>query len=146
MPFTVPKDDMEALSILAGIDGEGVRVAALDTGVGTGHPALRGRLDPGAGRNRPGGDPPDVTDRQGHGSHGVGISATEDVGAIMSGTTPGVTLTPLKVPQDHLVPTQPEPEREGAPHSKFGPPLPPSGKGGVGGRPAISAFFCPHQI
>lgn len=96
------KDDVEATPVFQGLTGEGVRVAVLDTGIDTGHPALVNRLDLTAARNFSGsGDPADVTDRQGHGTHCAGIIAAEDVGAIMSGIAPRATIVPIKVLGDN---------------------------------------------
>lgn len=96
------KDDVEASPIFQGLNGEGVRVAVLDTGVDTGHPALVNRLDMAAARNfSSNGNPSDVTDRQGHGTHCAGIIAAEDVGAIMNGIAPRATIVPIKVLGDN---------------------------------------------
>lgn len=96
------KDDVETSPIFQGLDGEGVRVAVLDTGVDAGHPALVNRLDMAAARNfSDSGAPTDVTDRQGHGTHCTGIIAAEDVGAVMSGIAPRATIVPIKVLNDN---------------------------------------------
>ncbi|GAB0489736.1 hypothetical protein MMPV_000961 [Pyropia vietnamensis] len=96
------KDDVEASPIFQGLDGEGVRVAVLDTGVDTGHPALIKRLDLAAARNfSSSGDPSDVTDRSGHGTHCAGIIGAEEVGAVMSGIAPRATIVPIKVLGDN---------------------------------------------
>lgn len=95
---TQGKDDVEAAPIFRGLDGEGVRVAVLDTGIDAGHPALVNRLDMSAARNfSSSGAPTDVTDRQGHGTHCAGIIAAEDVGAVMSGIASRSTIVPIKV-------------------------------------------------
>eukprot|EP00168_Porphyra_purpurea_P008443 TRINITY_DN20697_c0_g1_i1.p1 TRINITY_DN20697_c0_g1~~TRINITY_DN20697_c0_g1_i1.p1 ORF type:complete len:176 (-),score=63.59 TRINITY_DN20697_c0_g1_i1:400-927(-) len=95
--FTTLKDDVEARPIFQGLDGAGVRVAVLDTGIDGTHPALVDRIDKEASRNFTFGDPKDYTDRQGHGTHCAGIIAAEDRGAIMSGIAPAATIIALKV-------------------------------------------------
>ncbi|KAK1866311.1 hypothetical protein I4F81_008831 [Pyropia yezoensis] len=96
------KDDVEAAPIFRGLDGSGVRVAVLDTGIDAGHPALQNRVDMAAARNYSNvGGPSDVTDRQGHGTHCAGIIAAEDLGAIMSGIAPRATVVPIKVLNDN---------------------------------------------
>ncbi|OSX69161.1 hypothetical protein BU14_1784s0001 [Porphyra umbilicalis] len=99
--FATPKDDVEARPIFQGLDGAGVRVAVLDTGIDATHPALANRIDKEASRNFAGGDPKDYTDRQGHGTHCAGIIAAEDRGAIMSGIAPAATIIALKVLGDN---------------------------------------------
>lgn len=92
-----PVDDVDAGPLLAGLDGWGVRVAVLDTGVFAEHPALANRLDFDASINLTTDDPADWTDRNGHGTHCAGTIAAEDVGAIMSGMAPGATIVAVKV-------------------------------------------------
>ncbi|MFB7939772.1 S8 family serine peptidase [Streptomyces sp. NPDC056049] len=72
------------LAWAAGFDGEGTKVAVLDTGADTGHPDLEGRVS--ASRNFT--DSPDATDRQGHGTHT--ISTVGGSGAASDGRNKGV--------------------------------------------------------
>ncbi|MGW2221728.1 S8 family peptidase [Nonomuraea sp. NPDC001684] len=76
----------------AGYDGTGVKVGVIDTGIDTAHPDLQGRIA--AARNfvpegsPGGGDPDEVTDRVGHGTHVASIVAGS--GAASNGRYKGV--------------------------------------------------------
>jgi len=99
--FVPAKDDVEASCILRGLNGCGVRVAVLDTGIDATHPALRGRIDKAASRNFVQGGPNDYTDGNGHGTHCAGIIAAENRGAIMYGIAPCATLIAIKIITDN---------------------------------------------
>ncbi|MEJ3744888.1 S8 family serine peptidase [Actinomycetes bacterium KLBMP 9797] len=91
-------DDVSAAQIgapaawAAGLDGSGVSVGIIDTGIDATHQDLRGKVA--AARNfveagQPGGDAPeDVTDRHGHGTHVASILAGS--GAASNGKYQGV--------------------------------------------------------
>lgn len=99
--FSTPIDDVKASPVFGGLDGRGVRVAVLDTGIDESHPALAGRVDRAASRNMTGGCPGDYHDKLGHGTHVAGIIvAQERPGAIMSGIAPAATLIAVKVFSD----------------------------------------------
>ncbi|WP_045315134.1 S8 family peptidase [Lentzea aerocolonigenes] len=74
-----------------GLDGTGVTVAVVDTGVDTGHPDLAAKIT--ATENFS--DEPDVTDRHGHGTHVASIVA--GTGAKYKGVAPGAQLVIAKV-------------------------------------------------
>ncbi|WP_173075766.1 S8 family serine peptidase [Phytohabitans rumicis] len=92
-------DDVSAAQIgapaawAAGLDGTGVTVGIIDTGIDATHPDLSGKVA--VARNfveagQPGGDAPeDVTDRHGHGTHVASIIAGS--GAASAGKYKGVT-------------------------------------------------------
>ncbi|MFF2779140.1 S8 family serine peptidase [Streptomyces sp. NPDC058052] len=86
------------LAWAAGYDGEGTKVAVLDTGADTGHPDLEGRIT--ASRNFT--DSPDAGDRQGHGTHTIstagGSGAASD--GRKKGVAPGAELLNGKVLND----------------------------------------------
>ncbi|MFC4604590.1 S8 family peptidase [Rhodococcus kronopolitis] len=77
------------------VGGAGVTVAVLDTGLRTTHVDFAGRVMP--GRNLTGGDPADVTDRHGHGTHVAGIACA---GRIHTGVAPNARVVPIKVLRD----------------------------------------------
>lgn len=96
--FSTPRrDDVVASPLFQGLDGAGVRVAVLDTGIDATHPALVHRIDVAASKNFTSDDPEDIADQGGHGTHCAGIIAAEDRGAIMSGIAPAATLIVCKV-------------------------------------------------
>jgi len=90
----------------AGFDGTGTQVGVIDTGVDTAHPDLAGRVA--AARNfvpadQPGGgDPADVTDRHGHGTHVASTIAGSGAasGGRYRGVAPGARLTIAKALDD----------------------------------------------
>lgn len=69
--------------------GAGVRVAILDTGITPNHPAFAGVTV--IGRNFTPGDPNDMTDQQGHGTHCAGTVFGRDVDGTRIGVARGVT-------------------------------------------------------
>ncbi|MFF1709171.1 S8 family serine peptidase [Streptomyces sp. NPDC058268] len=83
----------------AGLTGKGVKVAVLDTGVDSGHPGLKDRVD--ATKSFIPGE--EVADRNGHGTHvtsTVGGSGAESEGNKEKGVAPGATLFVGKVLSD----------------------------------------------
>ncbi|MGB8939783.1 MAG: S8 family serine peptidase [Streptomyces sp.] len=83
----------------AGLTGKGVKVAVLDTGVDSGHPGLKERVD--ATKSFIPGE--EVADRNGHGTHvtsTVGGSGAESEGNKEKGVAPGATLSVGKVLSD----------------------------------------------
>ncbi|MEU5997077.1 S8 family serine peptidase [Streptomyces sp. NPDC047197] len=83
----------------AGLTGKGVKVAVLDTGVDSGHPGLKDRLD--ATKSFIPGE--EVADRNGHGTHvasTVGGSGAESEGDKEKGVAPGAALSVGKVLSD----------------------------------------------
>jgi subtilisin family serine protease len=82
----------------AGIDGDGVRVAVLDTGVDIQHPDLAGQVV--AQQNFS--SSPDTVDRNGHGTHVAATVAGSGAGAPgqRSGVAPGADLVIGKVLDD----------------------------------------------
>ncbi|WP_055565956.1 S8 family serine peptidase [Streptomyces atriruber] len=80
----------------AGLTGEGVKVAVLDTGVDAGHPDLKGRV--GESKSFVPGE--EVADRNGHGTHvasTVGGSGAASEGDKEKGVAPGASLAVGKV-------------------------------------------------
>lgn len=77
--------------------GKGVRVAVLDTGIDANHPDLSGRIDLVASRSFSRID--DLLDRNGHGTHVVGIIAGTGVesGGVYRGIAPASTIIVCKV-------------------------------------------------
>jgi subtilisin len=81
----------------AGITGEGVVVAILDTGVDAGHPGLTGQVIRSANHT----NSPTASDRQGHGTHCAGIVAERADGAGLVGVAPGAKIHAGKVLGDN---------------------------------------------
>jgi subtilisin family serine protease len=77
-----------------GLDGAGVTVAVLDTGIDAGHPDLAGKV---VGEQNFT-DSDTATDRHGHGTHVAGIAA--GTGAEFTGVAPGAALLNAKVVGD----------------------------------------------
>ena len=78
-------------------DGDGTRVAVIDTGVGPGHPDLRHAVDAERSRNFTD-DGGDFTDVMGHGTHVSGIIAGGDrSGRGVLGTAPATDLVACRV-------------------------------------------------
>ncbi|SCL26770.1 Serine protease, subtilisin family [Micromonospora pallida] len=77
----------------AGVDGTGVTVAVLDTGVDTNHPDLRGRVS--VARNFT--DSADAVDRHGHGTHVAATIGGSGAGNGAKGVAPGADLIVGKV-------------------------------------------------
>ncbi|GIJ57635.1 peptidase [Virgisporangium aurantiacum] len=90
----------------AGLDGTGVSVGIIDTGIDATHQDLRGKVA--AARNfveagQPGGNAPeDVTDRHGHGTHVASIIAGSGAASNgrYTGVAPNATLTIAKALDD----------------------------------------------
>ncbi len=76
----------------AGVDGSGVRVCVVDSGVDDNHPALNPLV---AEVDYVNSDDPDATDDNGHGTHVAGIVASQD--AMYKGVAPGASLMAAKV-------------------------------------------------
>ena len=83
------------------VQGQGVHVAVLDTGIDTSHPLFAGRIGNGYNARLYEDDKTDYVDRNGHGTHVAGIIGAA-AGAphaleVMRGVAPGVTLHPVRV-------------------------------------------------
>lgn len=76
----------------AGIDGSGVRIVVIDTGIDRSHPFFDGRI---VYQYDFANDDADATDRNGHGTHVAGVIAGAD--ASFGGVAPGAELIVLKV-------------------------------------------------
>lgn len=78
-----------------GVDGSGLSVAVLDTGLNTGHVDFVGRILAQVNfTNDNGSDPADATDGNGHGTNVAGIIAAD---GDHRGIAPGAGIIPLKV-------------------------------------------------
>jgi subtilisin family serine protease len=95
---------LDASAPLLGVDasvrsrftGRGVRVAVIDSGIDASHPDLTGRVDLARSRNFTSeGDPDDVTDHHGHGTHVAGIIG--GAGNQFRGVAPEVEFIVCKV-------------------------------------------------
>jgi hypothetical protein len=88
---------------LPGVDGRGVTIALLDTGVDLNQPYLRGRLLPGFDIVGGGDDasaranPRDPSEVEHHGTELAGILAGTDGPGGMHGVAPGATILPIRV-------------------------------------------------
>lgn len=78
--------------------GDGVKVAVLDTGAELNHPDLKDNLLPGANIVNPGLPPEDGC---GHGTHCAGIIAAQNNEIGMVGVAPMAKVIPVKVLDDH---------------------------------------------
>ncbi len=74
--------------------GEGVRIAVLDTGCDLDHPDLRGNLEEGYNFITPGKRP---WDDNGHGTHVIGTLVAENNGVGIVGVAPKAKVLPVKV-------------------------------------------------
>jgi subtilisin family serine protease len=88
---------------LPGLDGAGITIALLDTGIDAAHPYLRGRvldgidvLDPegtAAARHHP----QDAAQLEHHGTQSAGLLVGHDGPAELRGTAPGASVLPIRV-------------------------------------------------
>lgn len=86
---------INAPSIWPFTQGEGVKVAVIDTGVDASHPDLAGRVLPGADLVN---DDGDAGDDHGHGTHVAGtIAALVNNGLDVGGVAPQAKIIPIKV-------------------------------------------------
>jgi subtilisin family serine protease len=83
----------------AGVDGTGVKVAVVDTGIDATHPDLAGRVVESVNFS----SAPDATDRYGHGTHVASTVAGSGAasGGKYKGAAPGAQLLNVKVLNDH---------------------------------------------
>lgn len=85
----------------AGLRGEGVTVAVLDSGVDGTHPDLAGQLLPGwyykNGEKITFTDISAMNDTDGHGTHVSGLIAASDNGTGVTGMAPGAKILPVRV-------------------------------------------------
>ena len=83
------------------VQGQGVHVAVLDTGIDTSHPLLAGRVGNGYNARIYEKDKTDYGDRNGHGTHVAGIigaaAGAPHASEVMRGVAPGVTLHAVRV-------------------------------------------------
>ena len=86
---------INAPNIWAFTQGEGIKVAVIDTGVDANHPDLAGRVLPGADLVN---DDNDAGDDHGHGTHVAGsIAAVVNNGVDVGGVAPHAQIIPIKV-------------------------------------------------
>lgn len=81
-------------TLLAGLTGQGVKVAVLDSGVAFEHPDFERRLQPGYNALDPSRPP---LDDFGHGTPVTGVIFAQDNGFGVTGVAPDVQLFPVKV-------------------------------------------------
>jgi Subtilase family len=83
------------------VQGQGVHVAVLDTGIDASHPLFAGRIGNGYNARISEDDKTDYVDRNGHGTHVAGIigaaAGAPHASEVMRGVAPGVTLHPVRV-------------------------------------------------
>ncbi|MGO4123852.1 S8 family serine peptidase [Inquilinus sp. YAF38] len=70
------------------MDGSGVRVVVIDTGIDADHPAFATKRI--VGQNFTGGDPKDFADKHGHGTHCAGTIFGDSVDGVRIGVAPGI--------------------------------------------------------
>ena len=89
---------IQADKVPAEVDGNGVLVAVVDTGIDGTHPDLYGRVGPGFNfiSNKPIAKDTN-SDDQGHGTHVSGIIGAGGLTGGLRGVAPGVTFMPVKV-------------------------------------------------
>src|SRR5947207_945095 len=91
--------------VLPGYDGRGVTIALLDTGVGSAHPYLRGRIRPGINLVDPSArngapavtDPADPSRREEHGTELAGLLVGAGGPGGIAGVATGASLLPIRV-------------------------------------------------
>jgi subtilisin family serine protease len=83
------------------VQGQGVHVAVLDTGIDVSHPLFAGRIGNGYNARIYETDKTDYMDHNGHGTHIAGIigaaAGAPHASEVMRGVAPGVTLHPVRV-------------------------------------------------